>query len=157
MAALTSGRITPQQLTGFTKQRVVIGVKASATLQLGSIIMCDASNRAIAGAAVTGSVGVGVLQEQPGGLPGLPVVGSAVDRAVQIQVTPGVFAFDQDASILQTTPYGTAIYAVDDHTVTLTATGASQIGYLAQAPTLSTDPQIGAQVWVAIGIGATPQ
>lgn len=157
MAALTTGRITPMQMTGASKNRVVMGVKANTTLQMGSIVMADASNRAIAGAAVTGSVGVGVLQEQPGLLPGQPVVGSAVDRAVQIQVTPGIFAFDQDASILQTTIYGTAIYAVDDHTVTLTATGASQIGYLAQAPTTSTDPQIGAQVWVAIGIGSTPQ
>lgn len=157
MAALTTGRITPQQMTGVSKNRVVMGVKANATLQLGSIIMADASNRAISGAAVTGSVGVGVLQEQPGSLPGQPVVGSATDRGVQIQVTPGIFAFDQDASILATTQYGTALYAVDDHTVTLTSTGASQIGYLAQAPTTSTDPQIGAQVWVAIGMGASPQ
>ncbi len=154
MAALTTGRITPQKMGTPFPRRVVAGVKASTTIQLGSIVCVDASNRAVPASATTGLKAIGVLCEQPGGFPGQPVVGNSVDQGVQIQVTPGVFAFDQDGTVLATTPFGTALYAVDDHTVTITATGASQIGTLEQVTT-STDPQIGAQVWVNIGAAAS--
>lgn len=156
MAALTSGRITPQRQGGKAYlDRVIVGIKANTTLQIGGLVMVDATNRAVSALTATGQKCPGVLLDQPGALPGQPVVGNATDRGVQVQVTPGEFAFDQDASILATTPYGTAIYAVDDHTVTLTATGASQIGYLTGLTT-STDPQIGAQVWVMVGCGLAP-
>jgi len=154
MAALTTGRITPQKLGTPFPRRVNAGVKANTTIFFGSIVCVDASNRAVPATAATGLVALGVLLEQPGQIPGGSVVGNATDRAVQIQVTPGVFAFDQDGTVLATTPYGTALYAVDDHTVTITSTGASQIGTLEQVTT-STDPQIGAQVWVNVGAAAT--
>lgn len=156
MAALTSGRITPQRMGGTNyPERVVVGVKAATTLQIGGLVFVDSTNRALPATVAVGQKCPGVLLDQPGAMPGQPVVGSAVDRAVQVQVTPGEFAFDQDASILATSQYGIPIYAVDDHTVTLTATGASQIGYLTGITT-STDPQIGAQVWVMVGRGLAP-
>lgn len=153
MAALTSGRITPSRNT---RNPILLGVKANAVLQIGGIVLADSLNRLISGAAVTGAIGVGVLLSNPGSFQGMPVVGSSVDRAVQARITPGEFAFDQDGTILASTPYGTAVYAVDDHTVTLTAAGASQIGYFSGGITSALDAQFINQTWVVIGCGQAP-
>lgn len=152
MSLLTSGRITPQKMDTPFPSRRVLGCKASTTFYLGSMIGVDSANRAqpMTGTALTC---VGVLYEQPGGIPGQPVVSTSTDLQTQIQVAAGEFAFDIDSGSppLVSTPYGTPVYATDDHTVSLSSSGNSFCGYLTQVTT-STDVQVGAQAWVKIGI-----
>src|SRR3989442_979382 len=140
MALLTTGRITPQKQGTLFPTRRVLGCKASTVFYLGSLIGVDSSNRALPMSG-TGLTPVGVLCEQPGGIPGQGFTSSSTDRDTQIQVAIGEFAFDNDTvgPVLATTPYGTALYASDDHTVSLTPTNNSLAGFLTQL-TASTDP-----------------
>jgi len=151
MALLTSSRITPQKMGTLFPTRRVLGAKASTTFYLGSLIGVDSSNRAVPMSG-TGLTPVGVLCEQPGGLPGQGFTSTSTDLQTQMQVAIGEFAFDNDTvgPVLSTTPYGTALYASDDHTVSLTSTSNSLAGFLTQLTT-ATDPQIGIQVWCIVG------
>lgn len=151
MALLTTGRITPQKQGTLLPTRRVLGCKATTTFYLGSLIGVDSSNRAVPMSG-TGLTPVGVLCEQPGGIPGQGFTSASTDYTTQIQVAIGEFAFDNDVTnpVLQTTPYGTALFAVDDHTVGLVSSGNSLAGFLTQLTT-STDPQLGVQVWCIVG------
>jgi len=151
MALLTSGRTTPQKMGTLFPTRRPVGCKASTTFYPGSLIGVDSSNRAVPMSG-TGLTPVGVVQEFVGGLPGQGFTSSSTDQADQIQVSIGEFAFDNDGTnpVLATTPYGTALFATDDHTVGLVSTGNSLAGFLTQL-TPSTDGQLGVQVWCIVG------
>jgi hypothetical protein len=97
--------------------------KGSTIVYQGGLVMTDASAYLRpAAASVAGSYCVGVYDDPHSVRDRSDATGLA-DGALTLQYKEGVFGFQNDGGspILATTPSGTAVYAVDDQTVSLSS------------------------------------
>lgn len=121
MAALTTERSTNEIANG--AHSLVLPVKASTTIYQGAIVAIDASGYAIPGKKATGLKTAGRAEET--------VVNDGADGAVTIQVTRGVFVYNNTATAANKITEANVLgpcYIEDDQTVTKLATGASIAG-----------------------------
>lgn len=123
MTALSAARATSQVSgVGPLPEDISYPVKGSTTIYAGGIVCLDATGYAVPGSASTTLVAVGVAQKT--------VVNAGSDGAVSVPVREGTFVLENATSTDACTQAeaGTAIYVLDDQTVTKTSTGHSKVG-----------------------------
>jgi hypothetical protein len=117
MALLTAG--IPPQPYGAGGRKVSLPVKATAQIYEGSLVS-QIAGACVATSTASGGAVVGVAEHD--------MLGGASDGTKRISVlTDQIFLFPNGtAAVADTTPYGTLLYAEDDHTVGLGGLGATQ-------------------------------
>ncbi len=153
MAALTTPRITPSK--GQLSVAGPLGVAASKTLYVGGVVCLDPSGQVTNGSTGASLICMGVLGNQPNGLPAGSVVSSSVAGSTIVEIQQGEFLLDNDVSNpVVTADIGHACFLLDDHTVSHFAPG-SPVRCIAGTvrnvnPTGTSEPQ-GIGVWVKLG------
>jgi hypothetical protein len=96
------------------------GVKGATKIFAGSLVMLDASGRAVPGATATGQVAAGRAEEQ--------VDNTGADNALSITVRGGTFRWANSAStdLIAATEIGDDCYIVDDQTVAKTTASSTR-------------------------------
>src|SRR3569623_415161 len=119
MAALTTGRITPQKLDGsFGNTLGPVPVAASTTLYTGGVVCLNGSGNAVPGSTGASLICMGILGNQAAQMPGNSVVNNGAAGAVQIEIQQGTFFLDNDPSNpVVAGDLGHACFLLDDHTV----------------------------------------
>lgn len=145
MALLTQG--IPPQPYGAGGRKVILPVKATAQMYEGGMISQNGGACVAAGSAGAGDV-CGVAEHDQ--------LGGATDGARRIVLlTDQIFLFQTSAPApLDSTPYGTLLFAVDDNTVSLGGLGAN-LGVAGRFVGLEDDGR--ARVFISeAGAGADP-
>ena len=107
MAALSTDRNTPRR-DGDT---IVIGVAGAKKIYAGALVALDASGFATPGATATTLTGLGRAEAQADN-------SSGSDGDITVEVTKGVFRFDNDGTdTVAASDIGSDCYIVDDNTV----------------------------------------
>lgn len=123
MTALAADRNTHRREGAFRHYPV----KASTEIFKGSIVVIDSSGYAVPASTATGLVGPGRAEEHVDNSDG-----ANGDKTVRVRRDGAYHYVDAaDATAMDRTAIGDPVYATDDQTVTLTSTGRSQIGTLA--------------------------
>jgi len=146
MAALTGSRNTSEWAVGNRYHYGLAGVEAATSLYVGGMVALDANGYAVpaqptgagplATLLVVGIVeyvyaggimppGVNALNQAGLGsvFPGVPAASLGNAGAISVGIACSVFGMDFDGTITGAVKMGQLAYALDDHTVTLTATG----------------------------------
>lgn len=123
MVALANDRHTIRREGAFREYPV----KADAVIHKGAIVVIDGTGYAVPASTATGLVGPGRAEEavdNTGGANG--------DLMVRVRFD-GLYHYVDaaDATAMDRTAIGDPVYATDDQTITLTSTGRSEIGTLA--------------------------
>ena len=119
MAALTKDRNTPSR----EGARIVVPVKAATKIYAGSLVAKASGKHAAPATKAASLVVLGRAEEQVDN-------GSGKDGDASVTVQRGTFkwANASGADAIAKTEIGQDAYALDDQTVTKTATGASKVG-----------------------------
>lgn len=152
---LTMPRITPQRLDGRYPNLLALGLASGATVYLGGLVCAQnvgtgSSARLVPGKQATGLRALGILDNQPQGLPAQSYT-STTDGQPVLQVKEGCFKFD-NSSTDPVTPQsiGYLCYVQDDKTVKASWSGGYSVAGKVIAIDDSTSPT-GPGVWVEIG------
>ncbi|CCG07349.1 hypothetical protein [Pararhodospirillum photometricum] len=129
MAALTSDRDTPAR----DGRLFVHPVKAGVAIYAGALVMLDATGAAVPASAAT--------TLKPAGRAAYAMTGGSADGDASVTVERGCFRWGNAGDITRTHT-GSAAYAVDDQTVSATATGRSACGVIRDIDALG--------VWVEV-------
>ncbi len=155
MAALTTGRITPQKLTGGYGDTVgPIVVETSTTLYFGGVVCTNPSGKAVPGSTGASLICMGVLSNQSSQMPGNSIVSNSTANSTVVEIQQGTFFLDNNPSFpITATEIGHACLLDDDHTVSkLSPANASRCiaGTVVGVNATGTSEPVGVGVWVKI-------
>lgn len=142
MSALTSERNTVEIANG--AEYLVLPVKGATTIYQGSIVALDANGFAIPGKKAAGLTSAGRAEET--------VVNAGADGAAVINVSRGVFVFENTATVANKIAAAHVLkpcYIEDDQTVTALATGASVAGLVIRVDDEGIAVELGSGLTVA--------
>jgi hypothetical protein len=128
MTALALGRKSDQMGTQVEPTEMTLGMAASTTIYMGSIVCKNAAGYAVPGSADATLLVVGCSTGATSGLPTASVVNSGAAGAVNINVRRGVFKFENSTAgdAITFAHVGKPCYVVDDQTVALTSAGGTR-------------------------------
>ena len=121
MSALTTQRDTNEIANG--ARYLYLPVKGSTTIYQGALVALDENGYAIPGKTASGLVSAGRAEET--------VANTGADGAAYINVTRGIFVFDNTATVANQITAADVLrpcYIEDDHTVSTLSTDASIAG-----------------------------
>lgn len=150
MSVLTMARITPQRLDGQFPTLQTVPLASGATVFVGGLVcMRNSDGLAVRAATATGLRAVGILDNQPAGIPA-PSITTTVSGVV-VRVKTGCFKFNNDPlDPIANAQLLLGCYITDDQTVCKTPSGGKSYAGRIVAIDDSTDPT-GAGVWVEVG------
>jgi hypothetical protein len=159
MAALTTPRVTPQKLDrDYGTKLGPVGVAAATTLYLGGVVCLNPSGQAVPGSTGASLICVGVLGNQPIGIPAGSVVNSGAAGSVLVEIEAGTFFLDNNPSApLTAADIGHACVLDDDHQVSkIGPSNASRCiaGTVVGINATGTSEPVGVGVWVSLGRAA---
>lgn len=128
MTALALGRKTDQMGSAVEPTEMTLGMAASTTIYIGSLVCRNAAGYAVPGSADATLSAVGCAVGPTAGLPGSSVVNSGAAGAKDINVRRGVFKFENSSAgdAITIAHIGKPCYVVDDQTVALTSSGGTR-------------------------------